>query len=137
MNNNESHNLQFTANKYEKGDYFVSLVVENEVFNQIGIKKLNITYIPDAKLVEAHSLERYIKENVRSFSEDELQKNINQLSQLIQPRFIEFIITPLFAPQHELFYVNWGKKGTKYEEMAYHRSLNKEWFMRSRSATLQ
>ncbi|WP_170008312.1 preQ(1) synthase [Bacillus fonticola] len=86
-----------------------------------------IRYIPDKKMVESKSLKLYLFSfrNHGDFHEDCMNIILNDLKELMEPRYIE--VWGKFTPRGGISidpYVNWGNPGTKYEEMANYRLMN-------------
>jgi len=90
-----------------------------------------INYIPDARMVESKSLKLYLF-SFRShgaFHEDCVNVILKDLRALLSPRFIE--VQGKFTPRGGISidpYTNWGRPGTKYEDMAAHRLQNHDLF---------
>ena len=86
-----------------------------------------LSFIPDEKLVESKSLKLYLFSfrNHGDFHEDVVNIIMNDLIKLLDPRYIE--VWGKFTPRGGLSidpYTNYGKPGTKYEEMASYRMMN-------------
>jgi 7-cyano-7-deazaguanine reductase len=77
-----------------------------------------ISYIPDKKIVESKSLKLYLFSfrNHGDFHEDCVNIIMNDLIKLMDP-------TPRGGLSIDP-YCNYGKPGTKFEEMATHRLMN-------------
>ncbi|PYZ96849.1 NADPH-dependent 7-cyano-7-deazaguanine reductase QueF [Alteribacter lacisalsi] len=83
-----------------------------------------ISYIPDKKMVESKSLKLYLFSfrNHGDFHEDCMNKIVNDLVKLMDPRYIE--VWGKFTPRGGISidpYVNYGKPGTKWEQFAEKR----------------
>ncbi|PAD93714.1 preQ(1) synthase [Shouchella clausii] len=88
---------------------------------------LYISYIPEQKMVESKSLKLYLFgfRNHGDFHEDSVNTIMNDLIKLMDPRYIE--VWGKFTPRGGISidpYCNYGKKGTKYEEIANYRLMN-------------
>ncbi|OXB88438.1 preQ(1) synthase [Geobacillus uzenensis] len=86
-----------------------------------------ISYIPDKKCVESKSLKLYLFSfrNHGDFHEDCVNIIMNDLINAMEPRYIE--VWGKFTPRGGISidpYCNWGRPGTKYEQMAEYRLLN-------------
>ncbi len=84
-------------------------------------------YIPDKMMVESKSLKLYLFSfrNHGDFHEDCVNIIMNDLIRLMDPRYIEVI--GLFVPRGGISihpYANYGRPGTRYEELAEHRLRN-------------
>ncbi|TMW70650.1 preQ(1) synthase [Alteribacter natronophilus] len=83
-----------------------------------------ISYIPDKKMVESKSLKLYLFSfrNHGDFHEDCMNKIVNDLVELMDPRYIE--VWGKFTPRGGISidpYVNYGKPETKWEKFAEQR----------------
>ncbi|MEN2768554.1 preQ(1) synthase [Ornithinibacillus xuwenensis] len=90
-----------------------------------------ISYIPDVKMVESKSLKLYLFSfrNHGDFHEDSMNIIMNDLINLMDPRYIE--VWGKFTPRGGISidpYCNYGKPGTKYEAMADHRMMNHDMY---------
>lgn len=86
-----------------------------------------ISYIPDTKMVESKSLKLYLFSfrNTGSFHEDCVNKMLNDLVDLLDPRYME--IWGKFTPRGGISidpYVNYGKPNTSWVEFAQTRLVN-------------
>ena len=91
--------------------------------------KIIINYIPDVKMVESKSLKLYLFSfrNHGAFHEDCVNIIMKDLIRLMNPKYIE--VTGIFTPRGGISiypYANYGRPGTKYEQMAEHRLMNRE-----------
>ena len=94
-----------------------------------GEKGLSISYIPDIKMVESKSLKLYLFSfrNHGAFHEDCVNIIMKDLIKLMNPKYIE--VTGIFTPRGGISiypYANYGRPGTKFEQMAEHRLMNRE-----------
>ena len=92
---------------------------------------LVIDYVPADYLVESKSLKLYLfsYRNHGGFHEDSVNVIMNDLIKLMDPRYIE--VWGKFTPRGGISidpYCNYGKPGTKYEQMAEHRMMNHDMY---------
>ena len=97
------------------------------ITGQPDFAEIKIMYIPDKKMVESKSLKLYMFSfrNHGDFHEDVINIILNDLVKLMDPRYIE--VVGYFLPRGGISiypYANYGKKGTKYEQMADERLRN-------------
>ncbi|GIN74611.1 NADPH-dependent 7-cyano-7-deazaguanine reductase [Bacillus sp. J14TS2] len=90
-----------------------------------------ISYIPDKKIVESKSLKLYLFSfrNHGDFHEDCVNTIMDDLIKVLAPRYVE--VWGKFTPRGGLSidpYCNFGKPGTKYEQMAEHRLMNHDMY---------
>ncbi|MFC5652585.1 preQ(1) synthase [Paenibacillus solisilvae] len=124
--------LEAFDNKHPYRDYrvkfncpeFTSLC---PITGQPDFATIYISYIPDVKMVESKSLKLYLFSfrNHGDFHEDCINIIMNDLIDLMSPRFIE--VWGKFTPRGGISidpYCNYGKPGTKYEQMADYRMMN-------------
>ena len=88
--------LEKIENRYKSNDYWVSLdcfefTVLCPITNQPDFGRILINYIPDEYLIESKSLKLYIASfrNHGDFSEDVSNMIMNDIIELIKPRYIE------------------------------------------------
>lgn len=123
--------LESIDNLHTNRDYFVKFNCPEFTSlcpktNQPDFATIYFSYIPDKKLVESKSLKLYLFSfrNHGDFHEDVVNIIMNDLIELLDPRYIE--VWGKFTPRGGLSidpYANYGKPDTKYEEMAYQRLL--------------
>ncbi|PLT44035.1 NADPH dependent preQ0 reductase [Paenibacillus pasadenensis] len=124
--------LESFVNKHPGRDYrvkfncpeFTSLC---PMTGQPDFATITIAYIPDELMVESKSLKLYLFSfrNHGDFHEDCMNIIMNDLIALMQPKFIE--VWGKFTPRGGISidpYCNWGRPGTKYEQMAERRMMN-------------
>ena len=104
--------LEAFDNKHLENDYWV-----------------RISYIPEVKMVESKSLKLYLFSfrNHGAFHEDCVNIIMKDLIKLMNPKYIE--VTGIFTPRGGISiypYANYGRPGTKFEQMAEHRLMNRE-----------
>lgn len=124
--------LEAFDNKHPNRDYFVKFNCPEFTSlcpktGQPDFATIYISYIPDQKMVESKSLKLYLFSfrNHGDFHEDCMNIIMNDLIKLMDPRYIE--VWGKFTPRGGISidpYTNYGKPGTKYEEMAHYRLMN-------------
>ena len=97
------------------------------ITGQPDFAAIYISYIPAVKMVESKSLKLYLFSfrNHGSFHEDCVNTIMKELIKLMDPLYIE--VWGKFLPRGGISidpYCNYGKAGTKYEEMAVYRMKN-------------
>ena len=97
------------------------------ITGQPDFAELKIMYIPDKMMVESKSLKLYLFSfrNHGDFHEDCVNIILDDLVKLMEPRYIE--VLGLFVPRGGISihpYANYGRPGTRYEELAEHRLRN-------------
>lgn len=90
-----------------------------------------ISYMPDVKMVESKALKLYLFSfrNHGGFHENSVNMIVDDLVELMDPKYIE--VWGKFTPRGGISidpYVNYGRPGTKYEEMANHRLMNHDMY---------
>lgn len=124
--------LESFPNKHPENDYMVKFNCPEftslcPITGQPDFATVYISYMPDGKLVESKSLKLYLFSfrNHGAFHEDCMNIILKDLVALMQPKYIE--VWGKFLPRGGLSidpYCNYGKPGTKYEQMAEYRMLN-------------
>ena len=124
--------LETFENKHVDNDYFVKFNCPEftslcPITNQPDFAKIYISYIPDVLMVESKSLKLYLFSfrNHGDFHEDCINIIMKDLVKLMNPRYIE--VWGKFTPRGGISidpYANYGRPGTKFEEMANHRMMN-------------
>lgn len=124
--------LEAVDNKHPNRDYFVKFNCPEftslcPITNQPDFATIYISYIPDKKLVESKSLKLYLFSfrNHGDFHEDCVNIIMNDLIELLDPRYIE--VWGKFTPRGGISidpWCNYGRPGTKFEEMATQRLIN-------------
>jgi len=124
--------LETFENRHPDGDYWVKF--NNPEFTSLcpitgqpDFAAIYISYMPDKKLVESKSLKLYLFSfrNHGAFHEDCINIIMKDLIRLMDPKYIE--VWGKFLPRGGLSidpYTNYGKTGTKYEELAWYRLQN-------------
>jgi len=123
-------------NKHPGKDYFVKFNCPEftslcPVTGQPDFATIYLSYIPDKKLVESKSLKLYLFSfrNHGAYHEDCVNILMKDLIELLHPNYIE--VWGKFLPRGGLSidpYCNYGKPGTKYEKMAWHRLQNHDMY---------
>lgn len=124
--------LESFDNMHPDRDYFVKFNFPEftslcPITGQPDFATIYISYIPDIKMVESKSLKLYLFSfrNHGGFHEDCVNTIMKDLIQLMNPRYIE--VWGKFTPRGGISidpYCNYGKSGTKWEEMAWQRLSN-------------
>ena len=123
--------LETFENKHSNRDYFVKFNCPEftslcPITGQPDFATIYISYIPNIKMVESKSLKLYLFSfrNHGGFHEDCINIILNDLVELMEPRYIE--VWGKFTPRGGISidpYVNYGIPNTKYEEMARYRLI--------------
>ena len=124
--------LEAFTNRHPERDYrvhfdcpeFTSLC---PITGQPDFATITIDYIPDVKMVESKSLKLYLFSfrNHGAFHEDCVNIIMKDLIELMDPRYIEVVGD--FTPRGGISilpFANYGRPGTKYEELAFQRLAN-------------
>jgi len=124
--------LEVFDNKHPGNDYFVKFNFPEftslcPITGQPDFATIYISYVPDEKMVESKSLKLYLFSfrNHGDFHEDCMNIIMKDLVKLMNPRYIE--VWGKFTPRGGISidpYCNYGRPGTKYEEMANFRLMN-------------
>ncbi|MFD2629852.1 preQ(1) synthase [Oceanobacillus kapialis] len=124
--------LEVFENNHQDRDYFVKFNCPEfttlcPMTGQPDFATLYISYIPDVKMVESKALKLYLFSfrNHGGFHEDSVNVIMNDLIKLMDPRYIE--VWGKFTPRGGISidpYCNYGKPGTKFEQMAEQRLMN-------------
>ena len=128
--------LEVFENKHPENDYFVKFNCPEftslcPITSQPDFACITISYIPDIKMVESKSLKLYLFSfrNHGAFHEDCVNIIMKDLIKLMDPKYIE--VWGKFTPRGGISidpYCNYGRKGTKYEQMAYERLLHHDMY---------
>ena len=118
--------LETFTNKHQGNDYWVRFNCPEfttlcPITGQPDFAEIRISYVPDVRMVESKSLKLYLFSfrNHGDFHEDIIMKD---LIALMDPKYIE--VTGLFTPRGGISiypYANYGRPGTKWEELAAKR----------------
>ncbi|WP_315579099.1 preQ(1) synthase [Hoylesella oralis] len=124
--------LETFLNKHPDNDYWVQFNCPEftslcPITGQPDFAEIRISYIPGERMVESKSLKLYLFSfrNHGDFHEDCVNIIMKDLIRLMQPKYIE--VTGYFTPRGGISiypYANFGRTGTKYEELAKHRLMN-------------
>ena len=124
--------LETFENKHQENDYWVRFNCPEfttlcPITGQPDFAEIVIEYIPDVRMVESKSLKLYLFSfrNHGDFHEDCVNVIMKDLLRLMDPRYIE--VTGLFVPRGGISihpYANYGRPGTKYEQMAEYRMMH-------------
>ena len=124
--------LEAFDNKHPDNDYFVKFVCPEftslcPITAQPDYATIYINYIPDVRMVESKSLKLYLFSfrNHGAFHEDCVNIIMKDLIELMDPRYIEVVGD--FTPRGGISilpFANYGRPGTKYEELAFQRLAN-------------
>ena len=128
--------LETFINKHQDKDYFVKFNCPEftslcPITGQPDFATIYISYIPDVRMVESKSLKLYLYSfrNHGDFHEDCVNIIMKDLIKLMDPKYIE--VWGKFTPRGGISidpYCNYGRKGTKFEEMAMHRLMEHDMY---------
>ena len=138
-NQNVKYNFDYSSdiletfiNKHQDNDYFVKFNCPEftslcPITGQPDFATIYISYVPDVKMVESKSLKLYLFSfrNHGDFHEDCVNVIMKDLIKLMDPKYIEG--WGKFTPRGGISidpYCNYGRKGTKWEEVALNRMAN-------------
>ncbi len=124
--------LETFENLHPENDYWVRFNCPEfttlcPITGQPDFAEIRIMYVPDKRMVESKSLKLYLF-SFRSrgdFHEDCVNTIMKDLIELMDPKYIE--VLGLFTPRGGISihpFANYGRPGTKYEQMAEHRFCN-------------
>ena len=124
--------LEAFVNKHPENEYLVTLDCPEFTSlcpktGQPDFGHIVINYIPRIKMVESKSLKLYLFSfrNRGDFHEDCVNIIMKDLIKLMDPKYIE--VWGKFLPRGGLSidpYCNYGKPGTRWEEVAWNRMCN-------------
>lgn len=124
--------LEAFQNRHTENDYWVRFNCPEftslcPITGQPDFAEIRINYVPDQLMVESKSLKLYLFSfrNHGDFHEDCVNTIMKDLIKLMQPKYIEVI--GLFTPRGGISihpFANYGKPGTKYEQLAEERFRN-------------
>ena len=124
--------LETFDNKHPENDYWVKFDCPEftslcPITGQPDFATIYINYIPDIRMVESKSLKIYMFgfRNHGDFHENCVNTIMKDLIRLMDPKYIEVLGN--FTPRGGISivpYSNYGKPGTKYENMAEYRMMN-------------
>lgn len=123
--------LETFENKHPENDYWVQFNCPEftslcPITGQPDFAEIKIMYLPDQKMVESKSLKLYLFSfrNHGDFHEDCINIIMKDLVRLMQPKYIE--VLGIFTPRGGISiypYANYGKSGTRYEQLAEKRLM--------------
>ena len=121
--------LETFENKHPGNDYWVKFNCPEftslcPITGQPDFATIYIAYVPDVRMVESKSLKLYLFSfrNHGDFHEDVVNIIMKDLIHLMDPRYIE--VWGKFLQRGGISidpYANYGRPGTKYEELAWER----------------
>ena len=124
--------LEAFENKHPENDYWVRFNCPEftalcPITGQPDFAEIRISYLPDQRMVESKSLKLYLFSfrNHGDFHEDCVNTIMKDLVKLMEPRYLE--VKGIFTPRGGIAihpYANYGKPGTRYEQLAQHRMEN-------------
>ncbi|HOU69385.1 MAG TPA: preQ(1) synthase [Paludibacteraceae bacterium] len=124
--------LETFVNKHQENDYWVKFNCPEftslcPITGQPDFATIYISYIPDVNMVESKSLKLYLFgfRNHGDFHENCINVIMKDLIKLMNPKYIE--VWGKFMPRGGISidpYCNYGRKGTKFEQMADYRMMN-------------
>ena len=130
--------LETFDNKHPDNDYFVKFNCPEftslcPITGQPDFANIIISYVPNIKMVESKSLKLYLFSfrNHGDFHEDCVNIIMKDLIKLMDPKYIE--VWGKFTPRGGISidpYCNYGKKGTKWEEIAMTRLVNHDMYQK-------
>ena len=128
--------LETFVNKHPDNDYFVKFNCPEftslcPITGQPDFATITISYVPDVKMVESKSLKLYLFSfrNHGDFHEDCVNIIMKDLIKLMEPKYIE--VWGKFTPRGGISidpYCNYGKPGTKWEDVAWKRLSEHEMY---------
>ena len=121
--------LEAFTNKHPDNDYWVQFNCPEftslcPITGQPDFAEIKIMYIPGERMVESKSLKLYLFSfrNHGDLHEDCVNIIMKDLIKLMDPKYIE--VVGLFTPRGGISiypYANYGRPGTKYEQLAADR----------------
>ena len=124
--------LERFPNKHPDNDYFVKFNCPEftslcPITGQPDYAEVTISYVPDKYLVESKSLKLYLfsYRNHGDLHENCINVIMKDLVALLDPKYIE--VMGRFLPRGGISidpYCNFGKPGTRWEEVAWNRLAN-------------
>ena len=124
--------LETFVNKHPDNDYFVKFNCPEftslcPITGQPDFATITISYVPGERMVESKSLKLYLFSfrNHGDFHEDCVNIIMKDLIRLMDPKYIE--VWGKFTPRGGISidpYCNYGKPGTRWEEVAWNRMAN-------------
>ena len=128
--------LEKFVNKNPENDYFVNFNCPEftslcPITGQPDFANIIISYVPGERMVESKSLKLYLFSfrNHGDFHEDCVNVIMKDLIKLMEPKYIE--VWGKFTPRGGISidpYCNYGKPGTKWEDVAFNRMANHDMY---------
>ena len=128
--------LETFSNQHPDNDYWVQFNCPEfttlcPITGQPDFAEIRILYIPGERMVESKSLKLYLFSfrNHGGFHEDCVNVIMKDLVRLMEPKYIE--VFGLFVPRGGISihpYANYGRPGTRYEQLAQQRFANHQSF---------
>lgn len=128
--------LETFVNKHPENDYFVKFNCPEftslcPITGQPDFANIIISYVPGERMVESKSLKLYLFSfrNHGDFHEDCVNVIMKDLIKLMEPKYIE--VWGKFTPRGGISidpYCNYGKPGTKWEDVAFNRMANHDMY---------
>jgi len=126
--------LETFENQHQDNDYWVRFNCPEfttlcPITGQPDFAEIRISYVPDVRMVESKSLKLYLFSfrNNGDFHEDCVNTIMKDLVKLMDPKYLE--VTGFFTPRGGISiypYANYGRHGTKWEELAWKRLAEHE-----------
>jgi len=126
--------LETFQNMHPENDYWVQFNCPEfttlcPITGQPDFAEIKIMYLPAERMVESKSLKLYLFSfrNHGDFHEDCVNIIMKDLVRLMDPKYIE--VAGIFTPRGGISiypYANYGKPGTKYEQLATERLMHRQ-----------
>ena len=126
--------LETFQNMHPENDYWVQFNCPEfttlcPITGQPDFAEIKIMYLPAERMVESKSLKLYLFSfrNHGDFHEDCVNIIMKDLVRLMAPKYIE--VVGIFTPRGGISiypYANYGKPGTKYEQLATERLRHRQ-----------
>ncbi len=129
--------LETFQNKHPENDYFVKFNCPEftslcPITGQPDFATITISYVPTQNMVESKALKLYLFSfrNHGDFHEDVVNIIMKDLIKELDPKYIE--VQGKFLPRGGISidpYCNYGKPGTKWEEIAWNRLTQHDMYL--------
>ncbi len=126
--------LETFQNMHPENDFWVQFNCPEfttlcPITGQPDFAEIKIMYLPAERMVESKSLKLYLFSfrNHGDFHEDCVNIIMKDLVRLMDPKYIE--VVGIFTPRGGISiypYANYGKPGTKYEQLATERLMHRQ-----------
>ena len=126
--------LETFQNMHPENDYWVQFNCPEfttlcPITGQPDFAEIKIMYLPAERMVESKSLKLYLFSfrNHGDFHEDCVNIIMKDLVRLMDPKYTE--VVGIFTPRGGISiypYANYGKPGTKYEQLATERLMHRQ-----------